>query len=93
MSPYVSQKQPYATWLWLASPWYEALIGLGLVKIPLFPWSNPSCRICTDISGGDDGRLFRQKHTQDFLEWLEEDSEDDDDSSSGDGSDGSSDSD
>ena len=42
---------------------------------------------------GPVGRLFRQKHTQDFLEWLEEDSEDDDDSSSGDGSDGSSDSD
>ncbi|EJK60782.1 hypothetical protein THAOC_18808 [Thalassiosira oceanica] len=44
---------------------------------------------------GPVGRLFRQKHTQDFLEWLEEDSDDDDDddSSSGDGSDGSSDSD
>ena len=33
------------------------------------------------------GRLFRQKHTQDFLEWLGEDSDDDD---SGDGSGGSS---
>ena len=51
----------------LALVWGINRVRVGNTVVPL---SKPSCRICTDISGGDDGRLFRQKHTQDFLEWL-----------------------